>query len=317
MADVPVGAVEEGAPPWIAVCQKWVATRPEVDPLTGLVSTDARWSGPSLADQAALEWGLRLAERCGGRVVVVTVGVEAADAMLRDALAVGAVRAIRVPIAEHEQPSSLAVARALADVLRPLSPAIAVCGDWSLDRGSASVPPFLAAELGLGQGCGLVGLDIGAPLGSVGSVGAVGAVGPVGPAGFTGDRRLDGGRREQFAIDGPSVLSMEGAAAALRRASLHRMLAARAAVIEVAVPTAPLEPSPEPIRSGPFRPRARLLDGPDTQLPPLARIERLTGALVDRVPPQTLVLDPETAADRILEQLDAWGYARHGAPTAR
>ncbi len=308
MADVPVGAVEEGAPPWIAVCQKWVATRPEVDPLTGLVSTDARWSGPSLADQAALEWGLRLAERCGGRVVVVTVGVEAADAMLRDALAVGAVRAIRVPISEHEQPSSLAVARALADVLRPLSPAMAVCGDWSLDRGSASVPPFLAAELGLGQVCGLVGLDLGEPLGSVGAVG---------PGGFTGDRRLDGGRREQFAIDGPSVLSMEGAAAALRRAPLNRMLAARVAAIEVAVPSAPLEPSPEPIRSGPFRPRARLLDGPDTHLPPLARIERLTGALVDRVPPQTLVLDPEAAADRILEQLDAWGYGRHGAPTAR
>ena len=305
MADTPVEAVEEAAPPWIAVCQKWVATRPEIDPLTGLVSTDVRWSGASLADQAALEWGLRLAERCGGRVVVVTVGVEAADAMLRDALAVGADRVIRVPIAEHEQPSSLAVARALAEVLRPLSPAMAVCGDWSLDRGSASVPPFLAAELGLGQVCGLVGLDLGAPLGSVG------------PAGFTGDRRLDGGRREQFAIDGPSVLSMEGAAAALRRAPLNRMLAARAAAIEVAPPTAPLEPSPEPIRSGPFRPRARLLDGPDTKLPPLARIERLTGALVDRVPPQTLVLDPEAAADRILAQLDAWGYPRPGATPAR
>ena len=311
MADVSVGSVGEAAPPWIAVCQKWVATRPEVDPLTGLVSTDDRWSGPSLADQAALEWGLRLAERCGGQVVVVTVGVEAADSMLRDALAVGAVRAIRVPISEHEQPSSLAVARALADVLRPLSPAMAVCGDWSLDRGSASVPPFLAAELGLGQACGLVALDLGVP------VEPLGGVGPVGPAGFTGDRRLDGGRREQFAIDGPSVLSMEGAAAALRRAPLAGMLAARAAVIEVAPATAPLEPSPEPIRSGPFRPRPRLIDGPDTQLPPLARIERLTGALVDRTPPQTLVLDPEAAADRILEQLDAWGYARPGATTAR
>ena len=301
--------------PWIAVCQKWVSTRPEIDPLTGMVAADDRWSGPSLADQAALEWGLRLAERCGGRVVVVTVGVEAAESMLRDALAVGAARAIRVPIGEHEQPSSLAVARAMADVLRPLDPAMAVCGDWSLDRGSASVPPFLAAELGMGQVCGLVGIELaaresrsafGADAESVGRAGIT--VGSVDPAGFTVERRLDGGRREQSAVDGPTVLTVEGAAATLRRAPLAGVLAARVAVIDVLPPAVPLEPSPEPIRSGPFRPRARLLDGPDPALAPRTRIERLTGALVDRTPPQTLVLDPEAAAQRILEQLTGWGY---------
>ena len=289
--------------PWIAVCQKWVSTRPEIDPLTGLVAADERWSGPSLADQAALEWGLRLAERCGGHVVVVTVGVEAAESMLRDALAVGAARAVRVPVGEHEQPSSLAVARALADVLRPLAPAMAICGDWSLDRGSASVPPFLAAELGMGQVCGLVGIDLGAGHIATGEPG-----GPGGPADFTVERRLDGGRREQSAVDGPTVLTVEGAAATLRRAPLAGVLAARAAAIDVVPPAAPLEPSPEPIRSGPFRPRARLLDGPDPSLAPRARIERLTGALVDRTPPQTLTLDPDAAALAILEQLAAWGY---------
>lgn len=298
----PVDKATDG--PWIAVCQKWVSTRPEVDPLTGLVSTDERWSGPSLADQAALEWGLRLAERCGGRVVVATVGVEAAESMLREALAVGAARVIRVPIGEHEQPSSLAVARALADVLRPFDPAMALCGDWSLDRGSASVPPFLAAELGLGQVCGLVAIDMSDPRASHQD--------PADPAGFLADRRLDGGRREQFAIDGPTVLSVEGAAASLRRASLGHVLAARDAMIDVVSPAAPLEAAPEPIRSSTFRPRARVLDGPDTALSPLVRIERLTGALVGRTPPQTLVLDPEAAAERILQQLAAWGYETPG-----
>ena len=293
--------------PWIAVCQKWVSTRPEIDPLTGLVAGDDRWSGPSLADQAALEWGLRLAERCGGHVVVVTVGVEAAESMLRDALAVGAARAIRVPIGEHEQPSSLAVARAMADALRPFDPAMAVCGDWSLDRGSASVPPFLAAELGMGQVCGLVGIDLSARDSGSGTAGF---------AGFTVERRLDGGRREQSAVDGPTVLTVEGAAATLRRAPLAGVLAARAAVISVLPPSVPLEPSPEPIRSRPFRPRARLLDGPDPALAPRTRIERLTGALVDRTPPQTLVLEPAAAAQRILEQLTAWGYDIAGATSS-
>ena len=219
MADGSAPSGGRSAAPWIAVCQKWVATRPEVDPLTGIVESDVRWSGPSLADQAALEWGLRLAERCGGQVVVVTVGIDAADAMLRDAVAVGAARAVHVRIAEHEQPTSAAVARAIGDVLRSIGPAMVVCGDWSLDRGSASVPPFLAAELGMGQACGLVGLDVrGQP--------DIDAQGRRDPAGFSGDRRLDGGRREQIAIDGPTVMSVEGAAAALRRAPLSRVLAA-------------------------------------------------------------------------------------------
>jgi electron transfer flavoprotein beta subunit len=312
-----------GSPAWIAVCQKWVATRPEVDPLSGLVSSDERWSGASPADQAALEWGLRLAERCRGRVVVATVGVGAADEMLREALAAGAAHALRVPQGEHEQPSSLAVARALADALRPYEPAMVVCGDWSLDRGSASVPPFLAAELGLGQVCGLVGLDLGPRGGDRGVGGAPGrSTGePAGftgdAAGFTGDRRLDGGRREQFAIDGPTVLSMEGAAATLRRATLARVLASRTATIEVVPPIAALEAAPVPIRRGTFRPRARLLDGPDPALPSRTRIERLTGALAERTPPQTLVLDPEAAADRILQQLAEWGYVPAPTGTAR
>ena len=41
---------------------KWVDRRPEVDPLTGAVHTDARTSGPSDADEAALEWALRIGE---------------------------------------------------------------------------------------------------------------------------------------------------------------------------------------------------------------------------------------------------------------
>jgi putative heme iron utilization protein len=34
----------------------------------------------------------------------------------------------------------------------------------------------------------------------------------------------------------------------------------------------------------------------------------LTGALVDRNPPRTVVLDPSEAADAIVEQLRSWGY---------
>ena len=58
-------------PPRIGVAIKFVPLRVEVNPLTGAVSADDRLSGASPADEAALEFGLRLAEPGlggGGRV---------------------------------------------------------------------------------------------------------------------------------------------------------------------------------------------------------------------------------------------------------
>ena len=40
-----------------------------------------------------------------------------------------------------------------------------------------------------------------------------------------------------------------------------------------------------------------------------AMLDMMTGALSDRTPPRTLKLDPEAAADALLEQLAEWGYA--------
>lgn len=272
----------------IAVCMKWVALRPVVDPLTGSIDTDDRWSGPSLADRAALELALQIATTRDTSVHVYTVGGTAADAMLRDALAAGADSATRVESTEH--PASFAVAAALADAIRPLSPELVLCGDWSIDRGSASVPPFLAGELGIGQACGLVGVRS-----EPDNI-------------LVGERRLDGGRRERIRITGPAVLSVEGSVAALRRAGLAPTLAAQRATLSVLKPRHPLHPAPVPHRVGPFRPRARVLDGPTTSDTPRSRIETLTGALANRTPPQKLTLDPDEAADAILRQLAEWGY---------
>ncbi|MEO5679585.1 MAG: putative mycofactocin-associated electron transfer flavoprotein, partial [Acidimicrobiales bacterium] len=127
-------------PGFVAVCQKWVDRRPEVDALTGAVSADPRTRGPSAADQAALEWALRAAGAWGSPVLVVTAGPVGADGMLREALAAGADRAVRVDL-EITAPSP-AVAAALAGIVA--GAALVLCGDWSLDRGSGSVPAYLA-----------------------------------------------------------------------------------------------------------------------------------------------------------------------------
>ena len=275
----------------ILVCMKWVALRPEIDPLTGSMVTDERWSGPSLADQAALEWALRLAEARATATHVVTVGTDAADAMLRDALAAGATTATRVHLdaGDEHQATSACVGRLLADVARPLDPAMVLCGDWSLDRGSASVPSFLAAELALDAACGLVRIE------------------QTDERRLEVERRLDGGRREVLAVTGPAVLSVEGATARLRRAPLRGVLHARTASVRVVtVGIGDIEWELTPERVGSFRPRARILDAP-MAADPRRRVEALTGAHTSRTPPQRLALDPDTAADVILDRLRAWG----------
>ncbi len=278
------------APP-IVVCMKWVALRPEIDPVSGAVVTDERWSGPSLADQAALEWGLRLAEARSTTVHVLTVGTGAADAMLRDALAAGATAVTRVHLddGDEHQPTSACVARLLADVARPRGPSMVLCGDWSLDRGSASVPSYLAAYLSLDAACGLVRIE------------------QTANHRLQVERRLDGGRREVLTVTGPAVLSVEGSAARLRRAPLRGVLQANAATVEVvATGAGDIDWEPTPQRVGPFRPRARILDAPGSD-DPRRRVELLTGAHTTRTPPQRLTLDPDAAADVILDHLRLWG----------
>ncbi len=272
----------------IVVCMKWVALRPDIDPVTGVVSSDDRWSGPSPADNAALEVGLRLAGSGDDDVHVMTVAGPVADAMLRDAVACGAAAATRVQCAI--QATSHAAAAILAETIRPLQPRLVICGDWSLDRGSGSVPPFLAAELGYGQACGLVSVSDGP-----GTI-------------LLAERRLDGGRRERVRISGPAVLSVEGSVAVLRRATLAGTLRSQKLAITVLTPKHALAATPTAQHSGPFRPRARVLDGPATSESPRSRIEQLTGALTNRKPPQKLTLEPEAAADAILAQLAEWGY---------
>lgn len=84
--------------PTIAVALKWVDLRPDVDRLTGAVHHDDRFFGCSAADQAALEWALRLADSWGWHVAAMTAGPPAADGLLRDALAAGAASVVRVGI---------------------------------------------------------------------------------------------------------------------------------------------------------------------------------------------------------------------------
>ena len=272
----------------IVVCVKWVDLHPEVDPLTGSVTTDDRRRGFSSADQAALEVGLRLADERSTTVTLLSSAPSGADAALRELAASGASRIVRIDVGAEIEATSADVGRSLADAVAgaPDHVDLILTGDHSLDRGSGSVPAFLAHHLGWSQALGLIEVGSGDPLAVV--------------------RRLDGGRREHLRVEGPAVLSVEGSVARLRRASIPQVLAARRVEIEVVhAASASLAVHVGP--AAPVRPRARVLPAPHGDRA-LSRIVELTGALVERTPPRRVEADGVAAASEIAAQLRAWGY---------
>lgn len=278
-------------PSTVVACVKWVDLRPEIDHLTGSVTTSGHDGGFSDADRCAVEVAMRIAEAWDGEVAVLCVGPSAADAGLRELIAIGASRAIRVA-ADHTDGSTLPgeeTASLLAEVVSGLGAAgsVVVCGDLSADVGSGTVPAYLAHHLGAAQALGLVAVE---PR----SVGRLRAI-----------RRLDGGRREVLELDAPAVLSVEGGVAELRRASLAGVLHSQGSGVDVVHPRTLRRVDAPRLRS--WRPPTRVVAAP-SGAHALDRIVALTGALVDRTPPRTVVLDPAAAADTILEQLRSWGY---------
>ncbi|MQA84839.1 MAG: putative mycofactocin-associated electron transfer flavoprotein [Streptosporangiales bacterium] len=282
------------ASPFVAAALKHVAVRARVDPLTGEESPET-W-GASDADLAALEWALRLGERWSMPVLAITVGPSPAETVLGTAAAAGASHLVRVEMAGDAPSRSVATALAAALAAYPGGPVVVCCGDASPDRGSGSVPAFLAHELGATGALGLVGIE-------PGERGVLAAT-----------RRLDRGRRERLRVTAlagaPAVLSVEAAGVRLRRAALPAVLAARDAPVEV-IPGPASRSEPEArvrtVRRGPYRPRAKVLPAP-AAADPRARIRALAGGRAERRTPQALALDPEQAADHLLAYLRETGY---------
>jgi electron transfer flavoprotein beta subunit len=272
----------------VAVCLKWVDLRPEVDPLSGAVHHDARTTGMSDADQAALEWALRAGEAWDEPVVAVTAGPAGADAVLREAMAAGTT-ALRADVPAGA--ASAAVAAVLAPHLARCR--LVLCGDLSADRGSGSVPAYLAAQLGAAQALGLVAVEIGPP------------------ATITALRRLDGGRRERLRVTAPAVCSVEGSTTRLRRAPLAAVLAARRAPIAVHAGPPPTGADDHPVRR-PYRPRARTLPPPHGDA--LDRVRQLTAGAAHATHGQPEVLEPAAAARRLLEALAGWDAGPSAQP---
>jgi len=264
----------------IAVCLKWA--------LSG--SGDERFGELSYADQAALEFALLTGAHFAQPVRAVTAGPPEAEKILREALAVGVNEVCRVEV-DADIPSAQ-VAQCLLEVVQDCL--LIWCGDYSSDRGSGSVPAFLAAELNLSQALGLISVDI--PTST--------------SAPLQARRRLDAGRREVLEVHGPAVMSVEGSAARLRRAPLRATMAATNAVI--ATRSAPnnlpqFNKIDTPPTVVPFRPRPRVVVAPQGDSA-LDRVRQVTDTATAKAHGETVELAPDLAAERIVSALRLWNY---------
>ncbi len=243
---------------------------------------DARFAGMSPADHAALELALQWAKHIGERATAVTVGSAQAETILREALACGAGRAVRIDAPSSS--SSVDVANAIASVASEA--AWVWCGDYSTDNGSGSVPSFLAAALNASQALGVIGTSFEDNR-------------------MVATRRLDGGRREVLDVRAPAVISVEGATARLRRAGLTALRTSGISQIEVVTPTIAMHADEFSVH--PYRPRARALASP-TGVDALDRVRSLTATGSAAATHDVETLAPTEAAARIVRALTDWGY---------
>jgi electron transfer flavoprotein beta subunit len=106
-------------------------------------------------DEIAVEEAIRLKEKgVATEVVVVSIGVKQAQETLRNALAMGADRAILIEAASdvHTDIEPLAVAKLLAAVFKEEQPGLVLCGKQAIDNDMNATGQMLAALLGWSQG---------------------------------------------------------------------------------------------------------------------------------------------------------------------
>ena len=166
-------------------------------------------------DEFALEQALRIREAAGqGEVVVVSLGGAGVQTTLRNALAMGADRAVHLKT-DTVQPDSLQVARAIAAEVQVLAPRLVWFGKQAVDDDAAQVAPMVA-EL-IGHPCVTVVAAIELTQGLDGAA--------------VVEREVEGGR-EVVEVTLPAVLAADKGLNEPRYASLKGIMAAKKKPIE-------------------------------------------------------------------------------------
>jgi electron transfer flavoprotein beta subunit len=116
----------------------------------GIVTDDIKWV-MNPYDEYGVEEALRLKEKFGGNVIVVSVGPKRATEAIRTALAMGADKGVLVSDDAALNGDAYATAKVLAAAIKGMPYDIIFCGQRAVDDDSATVGATLAEFLGIPQ----------------------------------------------------------------------------------------------------------------------------------------------------------------------
>lgn len=122
-----------------------------IDPVT---KTLVRQGVPSIInpdDRNAIEEALRIKEKNGGKVTVISMGPPQAEVALREALAMGADEAYLLTDRAFAGADTFATAKALSKTIEKFDYDIVFCGRQAIDGDTAQVGPQLAEQSNLPQ----------------------------------------------------------------------------------------------------------------------------------------------------------------------
>lgn len=138
----------------IIVCIKQVpnTTDVKIDPVTNTLIRDGVESVINPFDTYAIEEGVRLKERFGGKVTVITMGPPQAEKALREAVSLGCDEAVLVSDRKFAGSDTWATSYTLSQAIRKVgSFDIIICGKQASDGDTAQVGPGISTHLDIPQ----------------------------------------------------------------------------------------------------------------------------------------------------------------------
>jgi electron transfer flavoprotein beta subunit len=178
----------------IIVCIKRVPETADADVMIDKSGRDIDKSGLVFDlnewDSYAIEEAIRLKEKLGGVVTVLSMGGEESNESLRKCLAMGADDAIRLTDPAFSESDGFATARILAEAIRNIPYDLILAGTQAEDDGYGQVGVVLAELLGLPHASLVNRLE-------------------VQDKKVKAHRELEGGLEEVFEIDLPAVLTIQ------------------------------------------------------------------------------------------------------------
>lgn len=135
----------------IIVCVKQVpdVTEVRIDPKTNTLIREGVPSIMNPYDLHAVEAGLQLREKMGGKVTVITMGPPQAEEVLREAISMGVDDAVLLTDRRFAGADTWATAYTLSKAAKKLGFDLIICGKQAIDGDTAQVGPEMAEFLNI------------------------------------------------------------------------------------------------------------------------------------------------------------------------